>query len=305
MIENNIQVKLDRFDGPLSLLLHLIQRDEMSIRDLDLTQITKQYLDYLNLMKELNFDVAGEYLYMASSLLHLKSKTCLIEEEAKIKELLGEEEIEFTSKSQLIEKLEELDRFRKLGEKLWGMDKKGHEIFLKPKVNRKAIQNSILAPMEMQSLVDAMIDIIRREKKKYTVVRRDRISIKEKLVTLKNTLRVGVQAKFDDLLNNEKEGIDDIVITFISLLELARLKKINVFQNEDMGSIYVDVVDDLNNFDVETATGFENEEDLENQELSKALEQQLEENNPVEMTGKVDELAENSLEDDSDNKILQ
>lgn len=305
MIENNIQVKLDRFDGPLSLLLHLIQRDEMSIRDLDLTQITKQYLDYLNLMKELNFDVAGEYLYMASSLLHLKSKTCLIEEEAKIKELLGEEEIEFTSKSQLIEKLEELDRFRKLGEKLWGMDKKGHEIFLKPKVNRKAIQNSILAPMEMQSLVDAMIDIIRREKKKYTVVRRDRISIKEKLVTLKNTLRVGVQAKFDDLLNNEKEGIDDIVITFISLLELARLKKINVFQNEDMGSIYVDVVEDLNNFDVETATGFENEEDLENQELSKALEQQLEENNPVEMTGKVDELTENSLEDDSDNKILQ
>jgi segregation and condensation protein A len=261
MLDNSIQVKIDRFDGPLSLLLHLIQKEELNIRELDLNQITKQYLDYLALMKELNFDVAGEYLYMASSLLYIKSLDCLSEEEAKQKALVNEDDLIFTSKSQLIEKLEELERFKKLGEKLWALDKKGHEVFTRPKIDKKTIVNSILAPMEMQSIIDTMIDLIRRQKRKYTVVRRDRISIKEKLVQLKNTLKTGTQSQFTSLIDEDK-GIDDIVITFISLLELARLKKINIFQNESKGEIYLDVVESLEDFDVEVADGFENPEDL-------------------------------------------
>ena len=261
MLDNSIQVKIDRFDGPLSLLLHLIQKEELNIRELDLNQITKQYLDYLALMKELNFDVAGEYLYMASSLLYIKSLDCLSEEEAKQKALVNEDDLIFTSKSQLIEKLEELERFKKLGEKLWALDKKGHEVFTRPKIDKKTIVNSILAPMEMQSIIDTMIDLIRRQKRKYTVVRRDRISIKEKLVQLKNTLKTGTQSQFTSLID-ENKGIDDIVITFISLLELARLKKINIFQNESKGEIYLDVVESLEDFDVEVADGFENPEDL-------------------------------------------
>ena len=81
--EQQIRVQLDHFDGPLALLLHLIQREEYSIEELDLNTITKQYLIYLNKMNELDFDVAGEYLYMASTLLFLKSKYCVDEEDAK------------------------------------------------------------------------------------------------------------------------------------------------------------------------------------------------------------------------------
>jgi segregation and condensation protein A len=269
MLDNNIQVKLDRFDGPLSLLLHLIQREEMDVRELDITTITKQYLDYLKLMKDLNFDVAGEYLYMAASLLFIKSKFCITEEEHNSRKLAGEDQLEITSKAELIEKLEELERHRKLGDRLWNLEKRDHEVFTRPKINRKDIVNSILAPMDLESLTASMIDLLRREHRKYTVVKRDRISIKEKLVSLKNNLKMGVKTEFTKLLDAEKFGDGDKVITFISLLELARLNKIEVYQNEDLGSIYVEVVEALDDFNVETATGFDDEEaeaEIEKQE---------------------------------------
>lgn len=77
MLDTTIKVKTDCFDGPLALLLMLIQKEQMSVKELDLTKITKQYLDYLANMKELNFDIAGDYLYLAATLVLLKSKNCV------------------------------------------------------------------------------------------------------------------------------------------------------------------------------------------------------------------------------------
>lgn len=258
MIENNIQVKLDRFDGPLGLLLHLIQREEMEIKELDINQITQQYLDYLKKLQDVNFDIAGEYLYLAASLLYIKSKSVTEEEEQKIR-IANPDDLEITTKTQLIQKLEELARFQKLGERLMLLPKRDEDIFVKPKVDRKAIQNSILSPMELSALNEVMIDFMRREKRKYTVVKRDRLSIKEKLTELKNNLATGTQTTMDKLIDWEK-GKEEVVITFISLLELARLKKLEIFQNEKDSSIYVNVKDSLESFDVSTADGFEPED---------------------------------------------
>jgi segregation and condensation protein A len=262
MMESNIQVKLKSFDGPLGLLLSLIQREEMSIRDLDLTYLTRQYLDYLHQMKELNFDLAGEYLYLAATLILIKSKNSI-----EMEENLTQEEKEaldntgIRSKAELISRLEELARFQALGEKLWARPKKNVDIFTHPKIDRKAIVNSILTPMDLTTLTMTMVDLMRREKRKFTMMKRDRLSIKEKLKKLKENLKVGESTDFFSLVDKEK-STDDVVITFISLLELARLSKVRVFQNEDMGNIYVDVVSDLQDFDVETANGFETEEEL-------------------------------------------
>ena len=258
MIENNIQVKLDRFDGPMALLLHLIQKEEMSIRELDINKITVEYLAFLKKMQNLNFDVAGEYLYMAATLLFIKSKSVAEDEEKAIKALEGEDVL-VSSKTELIEKLEELQKFQALGEKIFALPKRNEEIFVRPKVDRKAIQNSILTPMSLETLTDSMVDLIRREKRKYTVVKRDRLSIKEKLIELKNNLSIGSKTTLDKLIN-DKGSVEETVITFISLLELARLKKLDIFQNEVMGEVYVEVKDDLNTFDVETADGFEPED---------------------------------------------
>lgn len=260
MVENGILVKVDHFDGPLALLLHLIQKDEMSIRELELTDITNQYLNYLQKMQDLNFDVAGEYLYMAATLLFLKSQSVADETvDQELKDNAGDLGIEIQTKGELIKRLEELERYQRLGQRLWGLPKKGHEIFVKPKIDRKAIENSILTPIDLQQLTETMMDLIRREKKKYAVVKRDRLSIKEKLIKLKQMLKVGETTEFEHLLDKNETGIIDKVITFISLLELARLKKLEVFQNEDKGAIYIEVKESLETFDPESANGFDPE----------------------------------------------
>lgn len=261
MTENEILVKVDRFDGPLALLLHLVQKEEMRIQDLDLNNITHQYLDYLQKMQDLNFDLAGEYLYMAATLLYLKSQTVADESQDQnlIKISAGEMGLEIQTRGDLIKRLEELERFQRLGQRLWALPKKGHEIFVHPKIDRKAIENSILTPIDLQQLTETMMDLIRREKKKYAVVKRDRLSIKEKLIRLKSLLKKGETTQFDALLDANETGIIDKVITFISLLELARLKKLQIFQNEDKGSIYIEVKESLDSFDPETANGFDPE----------------------------------------------
>lgn len=263
MSETEILVRIDQFDGPLALLLHLIQREEVTIRDLDVNNITSQYLDYLQKMQDLNFDVAGEYLFMASTLLWLKSQTAVDESEQNtLKFSAGDDGIQITTRGELIRRLEELERYQGLGQRLWALPKKGHEVFVKPKVDRKAVENSILTPIDLQVLTATMMDLIRREKRKYTVVKRDRLSIKEKLIFLKENLKTGETTQFDTLLATGAEAsIIDKVITFISLLELARLKKLQVYQNEAMGTIYVEVKEDLSSFDVNTADGFEPEDE--------------------------------------------
>jgi segregation and condensation protein A len=267
MAENEILVKVDRFDGPLALLLHLVQKDEVRIQELELNTITNQYLDYLQKMQDLNFDLAGEYLYMAATLLYLKSEAAADESQDQdlLKVTAGEMGLEIQTRGDLIKRLEELERFQRLGQRLWALPKKGHEIFVHPKIDRKAIENSILTPIDLQQLTETMMDLIRREKKKYAVVKRDRLSIKEKLIRLKTLLKEGETVQFDSLLDANETGIIDKVITFISLLELARLKKLQVFQNEDMGSIYIEVKESLDSFDPESANGFEPEDETKDE----------------------------------------
>ena len=127
MLDTTIQVKTDHFDGPLGLLLLLVQKEEMNIRDLELTTITKQYLTYLSQMRDLNFDVAGDYLYLAATLLLLKSKTCITEEELNNLQAGNQisDELNITSQAELIKRLEELQHFQRMGEKLWPFPRKG------------------------------------------------------------------------------------------------------------------------------------------------------------------------------------
>ena len=273
MLDTSIQVKTDQFDGPLGLLLMLIQKEEMDIRDLSLTKITKQYLDYLAQMRELNFDIAGEYLYLAATLLLLKSKTCITEDEAeKLKQHAeASEDLNILSHSDLVSRLEQLHHFQKMGEKIWNLPRRGEHIFVRPKVNRKEIVNSILTPVELDKLTLAMMDLIQKNRRKFQVIRRDRLSIKEKLVFLKDYLDTHQKTTLDDLVESHGEGgTDNIVITFISLLELARLNQISIFQNEEHKTIYIEVLKSLKNFDVNQASGFDDEENEDELEIPEA-----------------------------------
>lgn len=262
MIDTAIQVRTEHFDGPLALLLHLIDQEEMDIKNLDLRIITGQYLKFITQMHEMNFDMAGDYLYLAATLLLLKSNVCLsFEDQEKLKQLGDDQNLNIISQAELIRRLEELQHFQKMAQKLWQLPKIGHEIFVKPRTDRKAIINSILTPMDLESLTNTMVDLLKRERRKFAVVKRDRLSIKERLQSLQRFLKQGEKTALETIIAHDGDSsLENIVITFISLLELARLRKVSIFQNENFSTVYVDVLESLENFNVEMATGFDDDQ---------------------------------------------
>ena len=184
----------------------------------------------------------------------------------------GPESLSITSQAELVRRLEELHKFQELSKKLWALPKKGHEVFTKPKVDRAAIINSILTPMDLGKLLGAMIELMQKNKRRFTFIRRDRLSIKEKLVYLKSVLTKGSRLEFEQILTFDPSQhvlppeelasgkITDMIISFISILELARLNKVSLFQNEERSKIYIDVIETLENFDVNSANGFDEED---------------------------------------------
>ncbi|MBF0298800.1 MAG: segregation/condensation protein A [Oligoflexia bacterium] len=278
MLETDILVKTDNFDGPLGLLLLLIQKEEMDIKSIDISVITDQYLKYLGQMKDLNFDVAGDFLFMAATLLYLKSQVCVLEDTVdKNKIFDSNDEINnfggITNKTDLIRRLEELQHFQNMGKKLWGLSKVGHEVFTRSKIDKKAVINSLLLPMELNNLTEAMIDIIKRNRSKLTFIR-DPISVKDKLIFLKNYLMVGQTYAIKDLLREDKRfeeyKVQHVIVTFICLLELTRLKKVHVFQSEHLNEIYVEVLGHLHDFDIGLVDNFTSVQKEEKERAEKA-----------------------------------
>ena len=306
MLDTSIKVQTDEFDGPLGLLLLLIQKEEMSIRNLDLTKITKQYLSFIVEMRELNFDVAGEYLFLASNLIFLKSKSALREDEGlNISDSEGgSENLEIKTKAELVRRLEQLKHYQEMGEVIWSLPKKGHETFVRPKIPRAKIVNSLLVPMDLEKLTDVMLDFLRKEKRKFSILKKETLSIKKKLLSLKKVLVKGGSFIMTDLISEDEETSNlNIVLTFISLLELARLKKVKLFQNESLGQIYIEVIESLENFDVESATGFESEDEKDSDDSTGHSGKATESKDGLEEHGDLEEL--NRLEDkDKDNKQL-
>ena len=259
MLDTSIKVTTDRFDGPLALLLLLIKRQEMDIQQLDITVITEQYLDYLNRMQKLDFDIAGDYLYFASTLLLIKSRSCFLEKEEE--EVIQDNPIDILSEEELIKRLEQLAHYRNMGKILWNLPKKGHELFIRPKTPRKKVLNSLELPGDMQQLTMSYITCLRKENKQFAMVKKDKISLKGKITELQSILEVGKSTDLHQILAKDTSN-ENLVMTFIALLELARLKKINIFQNERRGRIYIDVLESLQNLNIEMMEQLNNIENM-------------------------------------------
>ncbi|RLA62061.1 MAG: hypothetical protein DRQ88_09440 [Epsilonproteobacteria bacterium] len=264
MIDTSIQVKTDQFDGPLGLLLLLVQKEDMDIRSLDIGPLSEQYLDYLEGMKNLDFDVAGDYLYLLATLVYLKSQSALDEESSIDLPEVFDEGLGITSKADLIRRLEELQKFQALGQKLWDLPKLNHIIFTKPKVNKKAIIDSILTPLEVDEITGSMMDLIKRNNRKFSIIEGDKISLDDRLKAIKPILPLNAKVEFEVLLRTggDRDCPINMVVTFICILELARLKRIEVFQNEPKAPIYVVVVKSLDGIEEFFTAGEETAKDM-------------------------------------------
>ncbi|MCM2321964.1 MAG: segregation/condensation protein A [Oligoflexia bacterium] len=247
-----ITVRLESFEGPLDLLLYLIQSHELDISKVSISRITDQYLAYVRLMQELNFDTASEFLVMAATLLHWKSKSLLPQEE-KLDPNAAKEE-EFTQED-LIRQLLEHQRFLAAGQDLAQLPRLGDDVFVRN--NRRPPIEKIWKEMSLTDLTLTYQDMLVRARKRTTVLRKETVSLTDKIMEFGHKLKVGKLVELRNviaILGSRPET----VVAFLASLELSRLKKMRLHQEGTYQPIYLELLETLENFNTQLASGFEN-----------------------------------------------
>ncbi len=238
-------VSLPMFEGPLDLLLSIIQKHELDILDIPVSFITEKYLAYLDVMRTLSIDVASEYLVMAATLTHIKSKM-LLPELPKDQEGDGTEEEEEDPRAELVRRLLEYQKYKAAAEALGSRDTLGSAVFARGGSEPVPEGPAPFAPTGTFDLLDAFAKVLARTKTKidHEVVF-DRISISDRITELVDVLRPRRSMPFEELFPQQASRFD-LVITFLAILEMARLKMMRVFQTEALSPIHVEliVVDD-------------------------------------------------------------
>jgi segregation and condensation protein A len=231
-------VRLEGFEGPLDLLIHLIKKNEVNVYDIPIAIITAQYLEYLRLMQELNLDVAGEFLVMAATLIHIKSRMLLprpgpdqLEE--------GEEE---DPREALVRRLLEHQKFKAAAELLHDRETLRSAQFLRPESAIADVAGNDLEPeleVDLFSLLAAFRGVLERGKTRpRMLLPPEQISIEQRIEQLLERLSETEAAGFEDLFVDVTSR-QDLIVTFLALLEMIRLKLIRVFQSGSFGPIRV------------------------------------------------------------------
>ncbi|MEM9192699.1 MAG: segregation/condensation protein A [Myxococcota bacterium] len=233
-IDPNFRIELPEFDGPLDLLLHLIQKHELDILDLPVAFVTERYLEYLGMMKELNLDVAAEYLVMAATLAHIKSKMLLPTPPADDE---AEDIDEIDPREELIRRLLEYQKYKLAGENLGARGVAGRDVFTRGIPAPQAEGPAPLASTGLFKLLDAFQFVLARVAEDAAMeVTAERISIQERMTQLSEKLRERRSAEFRELF----EGLVtryDMVVTFLAILEMAKLRMIQVYQADTAAPI--------------------------------------------------------------------
>ena len=231
-------VKTEAFEGPLDLLLHLIKKNEVDIYNIPIAEISRQYLDYLDVMRELNLDVAGEFLVMASTLIQIKSQLLLpqaIDPEA-------EEETGEDPRAELVRRLLEYDRYREASTLLVSRAVLDRDVFARnfPAAELEAFPSDEALPsVELFELVDAFRRILARvPKESFHEVGSENISIADRISDILEFLQGREAVDFEELFAGSKTR-EFIIASLLAVLELCRLRMIRLSQFENYGRILV------------------------------------------------------------------
>jgi segregation and condensation protein A len=232
------KIKLEIFEGPLDLLIHLIKKNEVNICDIPIALITEQYLSYIELMQELNLDVAGEFLVMASTLIHIKSKMLLPRPETAA--TAGEEE---DPREALVRRLLEHQKFKGAAELLHERETMRSAQFIRPDTRvADAVEEEYEPELEADlfSLLAAFKGVLERANRRPPmVIPPEQITIEDRIHQLLNRLSETEACGFEDLFKDGDGSRTFMIVTFLSVLEMIRLKLIRVFQLGSLGPIRV------------------------------------------------------------------
>jgi len=228
------EIKLDIFEGPLDLLLYLIKKNEIDIYDIPISLITSQYLEYIEMLRSLNLDLAGEYLVLAATLIHIKSRLLLpVEEEPPTEE-------EEDPRAELVKQLLEFKAFKEAALQLDGRPVLDRDVFTRssPAVEPDLPEEpEIFAEMDIFDLVKAFQQItIRMDKAEFMEIDMEQMSLADRINEIMDRLTEHKHLTFTDLLG-ERTDRRWILYTFLALLELMKMRMIRVFQNESYGII--------------------------------------------------------------------
>lgn len=231
------QVRIENFEGPLDLLLHLIKKSEINIYDIPINLIAQQYLEYVEAMKELNLNVAGEFLVMAATLLQIKSKMLLPADEAAEDEEDGPD-----PREELVRRLLEYKTYKEAARQLDGQEKMWREIFSRepePVVAEVESDETLMENVSLFDLVDALKAIVERNPGKTLIeIVPDNLTVRERMNVILETLEGKDSVSFAALFDGSCHRLV-IIVTFLALLELIRLRVAHVFQSETFGPILV------------------------------------------------------------------
>ncbi|HEY4708234.1 MAG TPA: segregation/condensation protein A [Thermodesulfobacteriota bacterium] len=224
-------IKLDIFEGPLDLLLHLIKKNEVDIYDIPIASVTEQYLEYIEIMKEMNLEFAGEFLVMAATLVHIKSKMLLpVDEEA-----APEEEEGIDPREELVRKLLEYQRYREAAKELSEKNLLGRDVFARGSEEplEELEEGAGFVNVSVFDLMEAIKGILERAPKERTLeLTSERFKIADKINDVMEYLGRTKSAPFTSLFP-EGATKGEIVVTFLAILELAKLLMIRLHQTDD------------------------------------------------------------------------
>ena len=231
------KVALDIFEGPLDLLLYLIRREEVDVRDIPILKITDQYLRYLELMRMLDLDIASEFLVMAATLLHIKSRMLLPPEERPAEEDIGEGE---DPRAALVKQLLEYKRFKEAAGFLSRKEQEQQSVFARY-VDRTFLpepSDSPLAEVSIFDLISAFSDVLKRVTGDPREIAEDIYTVTDKIASISALLGERPVVKFSELFKDALIRAE-VIATFLALLELIRLKKIQAHQPEPFAEIEI------------------------------------------------------------------
>ena len=235
MITMSYKIKLDIFEGPLDLLLYLIKEEELNIYDIPITRITGQYLEYLNMMEMLDLGIAGEFLVMASTLMHIKSKMLLPPDPE------NAQAPEEDPRAELIRRLLEYKAFKEAAENLRGFEEKQSGIYPRFGVQPEMDETEFsLGDVSIFQLMTSFSNVLKNLTKiNFHEVEKDEFTVADKVHEIFHRLVKEPVIRFSSLFQSAKNKFEAIT-TFLAILELIRLREVTVRQEGHFGEIEIE-----------------------------------------------------------------
>lgn len=234
----SLQISLPKFEGPLALLLYLIRKEEMDIMDIKIHEITSQYLEYIKLMKELDLEVAAEFILMAATLIQIKSQMLLPQynENGEIIEVDD-------PRKELVQKLLEYQKYQEAAKLLYERPLVGRDLWLRgvrENIESAKEEEIVIEDNGLFSLISAYRSMMKSAQKRIHKVAAKIQSIASRILEIKDRLVVGHKTSLQELILDAQDYGRQTLITFLSLLELGKLGFVSLYQNEAYSTLWVE-----------------------------------------------------------------